>query len=152
MFPMQRGHHRFLVHPQKLTFGHCSRRSHAANLAGQRAFAEETPLANDADGRLFTGFGNDGESHFPFLNIEDRICRVALGENGFFPRNCHQGAALTDGGEESFGIEFEVLFLCCNWHPLESHFLEFRVLREAWAHSEAFPPACSHWTTITRVR
>src|SRR6476660_6959640 len=105
MLAMESIHHRILVHPEELTVGHGRCRTHAQNLACQRALAKKIPFTHDTDRRFFAGGGNHGEYHFAFLDVEHRVRRIALSEYRFLFSDNQHLPAITDGGEECPGIK-----------------------------------------------
>src|SRR6202521_2560378 len=120
MFAVQRTHHRFLVDPQDFTIRHRSRGSHALGLACQRALAKEVSLTQYPDSRFPAGLGNDGELHFAFLDIEDRVRRIPLREDSLLFGKSQVLPALANGCEEGVGIELAAFLirLCRGAHSL----------------------------------
>src|ERR1035438_206751 len=82
---------------------------HAQSLTGQRAFPKKISVAQDADRRFLARLGHDGQSDFALLNVEDRVGRISLGEDPLLLGDGQALPALSNGCEESAGIELTVL-------------------------------------------
>jgi len=52
-------------------------------LTRQTAFAEKISHSQEGDYGFFSLPGNDGELDLTFVDVEDGICRITLGENYF---------------------------------------------------------------------
>jgi hypothetical protein len=102
---MKRIHHRLLLDPQQLAIGHGSRGSHAERLPGQRAFAKKIPLIQYSDGGFLANLGYDSKFHLAFLNVENCVGHISLGEDDLLFRNGEALPALAHGGDEGVGVE-----------------------------------------------
>src|SRR5437879_4524771 len=119
VFPMKRFHHGLLFNSQYRAIGHCRCRAHAKGLSGKGAFAEKTLVTQYADGCFFASFGDNREFYFSRLQIENRICRISLRENGPLFRKEHSFPTLTNCGKECLGVEFAAfLGNCAGTHRL----------------------------------
>src|SRR6266404_8478276 len=116
---MKRFHHGLLFNSQDGAVRHCGCRAHAKGLAGKRAFAEKTLVTQYADGCFLASFGDNREFYFSRLEIENRICRISLRENGPLLRKEHSFPTLTNCGEECLRVEFAAfLGNCTGTHHL----------------------------------
>ena len=68
-------------------------------------FAEELVRSKNGDDRFLALLGNDGELRLAFLDVEDRIARVALGKDDLAFAVLADAAAVPDTGEKRFCIE-----------------------------------------------
>ena len=59
---------------------------------------------------------NDGDLHLSFLDIEHRIRRSALREDGFILSILGDGSAAIPGGEKYHRVKGEVFHLLCHYH------------------------------------
>src|ERR1700724_837906 len=129
MFPVERKHHSLPVNLQKFAVRHCGCRPHAESLARKRTFSEKLSLAQYAQGCLFANLGYDSEPYLAFLDVEDCVSLVSLGEDCFFLGKSHDFPALADSGKEFPWVEL-ALFLgrhgwCYQWLLLaQSYTLE----------------------------
>src|SRR5882762_2485522 len=110
MFSVERKHHCLPVDLQKFAVRDCGCRPHAQSLARKRTFSEKLSLAQYAQGRFLANLGYDSEPNLAFLDVEDRVSLVSLGEDGLFLGKSHDFPTLADSGKEFFWVEV-VLFL-----------------------------------------
>src|SRR6185369_8678078 len=115
VLPMKRNHHGLLVDAEKLAFAHGSRRSHADRLPCQGALTEEISRIQDSDRSFLADLGHDGQPDLTFLDIEDGVRRIPLGEDPLFLGSSQTLPALANGCEEGYRIEFAVLLTAGNW-------------------------------------
>ncbi len=118
MFAMKSGHHRLLLHPEKLAIGHGRSGPHAKQLPGQRTLAKKTSAVEYPNGGFFAGLGYDRESHAALLDVENRVRSVPLGEDCLLLRNGQKLPSVADGREEGLGVELAVLGGDLNWAHL----------------------------------
>jgi hypothetical protein len=71
----------------------------------EASFPEEMAGPHDGDDGLLALVGNDGELDPAFLDVEDRVCGVSLGEHNGALAKFGNRLALADIGEKRFGIE-----------------------------------------------
>jgi hypothetical protein len=67
-----------LLKSHNLAFRHRSRRRHAAQLAGQTTFAEESIRPKDRDDGLVPLLRNDSDLDLAVTDVKDGIRRIAL--------------------------------------------------------------------------
>ncbi len=77
-------------------------------LAGQSALTKKVLRTHDADGGFLASRGYDGELHFSFLHIENRVGLVPLGENRLLVGIGQALPASSNRREESLGVKFTV--------------------------------------------
>src|SRR5436190_3828082 len=75
---VQRFDHAGFRDPQDLTRTQCGRGRHADLLRGEAPFAEEQPGAEQSNHGFFAVAGRDSQADVPFLDVVDRVGRVAL--------------------------------------------------------------------------
>ena len=80
-------------------------RRYALRLPGKTSLAEEFVRTEDCDDRFLALLGNDGELHLAFLDVEDRIGRVALRKDDLAFAVFADAPAIPDAGEKRFCIE-----------------------------------------------
>ena len=73
---------RRFLQPHDDGFRHRRGRRHAQRLPGEASFAEEFVRSENCDDGFLALLGNDGDLHLAFLDVEDRIRRVALRKDG----------------------------------------------------------------------
>ncbi len=74
-------------------------------LPSEASFAEELICSKNGDERFLALLGNDGELRLAFMNVEDRIARVALGKDDLALAVLADASAVPDTGEKRFCIE-----------------------------------------------
>jgi len=89
-----------------------------SNCPAREPSPKKIAFADDRDGRFLARLGNDGEPDFAFLNIEDRVGCVPLGEDDLLFRNRQDFSAVSNSGEESVGVELSI-FLAQRWETHE---------------------------------
>ena len=101
MLAVKRAHHGLFFDPRELALCHRGCRSHAKRLACQGSFSEEIAVTQDANRRFLAGLGDDGQLYFALLDIENRVRRVALREDGVLFRNLNRLPALANRRKET---------------------------------------------------
>src|SRR6266542_17010 len=114
---MKRFHHGLFFNSQDRAVRHCGCRAHTESLAGKRTFAEKTPITQYPDRCFLASFGDNREFYFSRLQIENRICRISLRENGPLLRKEHSFPTLTNCGKECLGVEFAAFLGNCSGTP-----------------------------------
>jgi hypothetical protein len=74
-------------------------------LARQTAFAKKVCRSQNSDDGFFAVSGNNGKLDLAFLDIEDGVSGIALGENRLILAAGGQGPSCADLGQETLGIE-----------------------------------------------
>jgi hypothetical protein len=74
-------------------------------LTCQRTFAKEISSTKHAKGRFSPSGGHDRKFYFAFLDIEDRVRRISLGEDRLLIGESQVLPSLANGVEEGVGIE-----------------------------------------------
>jgi hypothetical protein len=74
-------------------------------LSSQRTFAKETSITHYADSCFLASFGNNRKSDLACLEIKNRVCGIALREDGLLLTKHHSFPTLADGSEEHSGVE-----------------------------------------------
>src|SRR5208282_4969422 len=108
MFPMERFHHGFPVDAKKFAVRHGGCRPHTQSLSRQATFAEKLSLAQYAQGCFLARFGYNRQSNLAFLDIEDGVCRISLGEDRLFLGKNHFLLTHADSGKEALRVEVEL--------------------------------------------
>jgi hypothetical protein len=75
-------HGRFFEAHQR-AFREGDRRRHAHWLTGKTSLPKEITKPQDGKNRFFAVLGDDPQLDFAFLDVEDSICGISLGENRF---------------------------------------------------------------------
>ena len=84
---------------------HRGRRRDAQRMAVHAAFAKELACSQNADYRFLALFRYDNNLDPALLNIEDRVCRISLGENDLILAKFNNGFPLAHLGEKFLGIK-----------------------------------------------
>jgi hypothetical protein len=87
-------------------------RRYAMRLPGETSFTEEIVRSKHCDDGFLALLRNDGELHLAALDVEDRVRRISLGEDGLVLAVLPNAAALADLGEKRFRIERRLAFGC----------------------------------------
>ena len=85
-------------------------RRHAQWLAGEASLAKEIADTQSGEDRFLALLGHHPEFDPAFLNVEDGICRIALGKDDLPPAQLKSGFSGTDLGQEQLGIESRLSF------------------------------------------
>jgi len=80
-------------------------RGNANLLPCKTGFAKETAWLEQGDDGLFSLLGYDRQLHFPLLEVEHRIPRIALGEDDLILGRLEDGSPLSDLREEGVGVK-----------------------------------------------
>src|ERR1700687_2380203 len=105
MFPMNRSHNGLLIDSHHHAIGHGVCRAHPEGLACKTAFPEEVALVQNRYRGFLPALCHNAELYLAFLNIKNRIGRVALNKDRLiFGKSCYCPAVL-DGRKEGLGIE-----------------------------------------------
>ena len=104
-FVVNHAHHGRLVEMHDYAVAHGGGARYALRLAGKTCLAEEFVRIKNGDDGLFALLGNDSDLDLALLNVEDRICGVALSEYGLILAVFGNAAALADFGEKGLWIE-----------------------------------------------
>jgi hypothetical protein len=108
------GEHRRLGNYRDQAFLHRRRRRDAERMAIQAALAKKLPGFEDPDNRFLALCGNDDDLQPAFLNVENRICHVALGEDDLVLAKLNDGFPFAYLGEKITGIERALIgHECC---------------------------------------
>jgi hypothetical protein len=99
-FVMDHSDNGSLVQPHDGGFDHRGNGRYALRLTGKAGFTEEFVRINYGDDGLFALLGNDSDLDLALLDVEDRICRVALGEYNLILAVSRNASALADLGEK----------------------------------------------------
>ena len=75
-------------------------------MAIEASFAKELPSFQDSDHCLLALFGDNENLDSSLLNIENRICGIALRKNHPVPVKIQYGFAVPDLGEKTFWIKY----------------------------------------------
>ena len=94
-----------LFQPRDDGVRHDRDRRDTLHLPSEASFAEELIRSKNGDDRFLALLGNDGELRLAFLNVEDRIARVALGKDDLALAVLADASAVPDTGEKRFCIE-----------------------------------------------
>jgi hypothetical protein len=78
------------------------------------AFAKELAGLQNADHGFLALLGYDNNLDPTFLNIEDRICHVALGKDDLILAKFKDGLPLANLGEKLLGIEYCLNGIVCH--------------------------------------
>jgi hypothetical protein len=113
-FPVKDFHHGFLFNPHHRAIGQCGRGAHAEKLPCEATFSEEIAAVQNAYRGYLPDLRHNGESYSSFLNIKDRIGRVALSKDRLFSAKSCGLPTGVDGRKECLGIEFSG-FLQMKW-------------------------------------
>src|SRR5580692_2581412 len=103
---MKSGHHRGFLQPHNRGVRQSGSRGHTLQLGRQAAFTEEVACAEYCDDGLFAGLRHDGNLDLAFLDMKDRVGRIALRENDFTLLEIREGASPAVLGEKRSDTKF----------------------------------------------
>ena len=114
---VQHTDHFSLVHLHDRAGGQRGGAGHAKRLSCEAAFAKELTGFQDGDHRLLALTGDDRQLDLTLLDVEERVCRVALGKDpGLDPVPVDRSPAICPGKKDLW-IESRVLPFRFHRHP-----------------------------------